>query len=242
MTYIDYIKRFWRSHEEYHFSTTEIALYFHLLEICNVCRWSDTFRRNNSKIGADLGISYRVLVRARNKLKQANLIEFITQNGSPNTTYSIMTFDKIDEVVDEVTDEVAVEVGDEVVDELIKTKTKTKTRTPKPLFDETVFENEELQKHNPQIYPTEQFPVELVEQCLQNDGGWIELTGMALKLKGEQEVRRWVKQFFIEIRAKGECHKSLSDAKGHFVNWMKYQTTDKQNRENNGRRVRKAEI
>ncbi|MDR2084366.1 MAG: hypothetical protein LBP67_05165 [Bacteroidales bacterium] len=123
MNYIELIKGFWRSHEEHSFNTTEVAVYFHLLEICNICHWKNPFKRNNSKIEADLGISFNTLKNARNKLRQAGLIRFETRNGSPNVIYTLSNFD---------------EVGDEVGDEINKTKTKlnkTKLNTLYPLQD-----------------------------------------------------------------------------------------------------------
>lgn len=42
MNYIDLIRSFWRSHEEHSFGVTEIALYFHLVEICNICNWEES--------------------------------------------------------------------------------------------------------------------------------------------------------------------------------------------------------
>lgn len=132
MNYIDQIRGFWRTHEEHSFSTTEIALYFHLVEICNVCQWKNPFKRNNAKIGADLGISYNTLKNARNKLSQAGIIEFKTQNGSPNVIYTLSKFHKVSNEVlivvsGEVGDVGGIKVGNEVLptkDKLNKNKTK----------------------------------------------------------------------------------------------------------------------
>jgi len=125
MNYIELIRGFWRSHEEHSFSTTEIALYFHLLEVCNICSWKNPFKRNNSKIGADLGISFNTLKNSRNRLAQCGLLTFKTANGSPNVIYTLSKFDKVtNEVSTEVNDEVSTEVANEVLptkDKLNKT-------------------------------------------------------------------------------------------------------------------------
>ena len=130
MNYIELINKFWLLHEEHSFCTTEIALFFYLLKINNQCSWKESFRRNNSKIEADLRISFNTMKNARNKLQQSNVIDFKTKNGSSDVSYKI-TLSNFDEVGDEVTievgDEVAIEVGDEVVapkDKLNKTKPK----------------------------------------------------------------------------------------------------------------------
>ncbi len=128
MNYIEQIRGFWRSHEEHSFSTTEVALYFYLLEVCNSCSWKNPFKRNNAKIEADLGISFKTLSTARNKLQQHGLIVLKTRNGYANVDYTLGKFPKVrDEVRDEVKDEVKDEVGDEVrtsKDKLNKNKTK----------------------------------------------------------------------------------------------------------------------
>jgi predicted transcriptional regulator len=103
MNYIELIRDFWRAHEEHSFGTTEVAVYFYLVEVCNICHCKNPFKRNNSKIEADLGISFNTLKNARNRLVQAGLIKFETKNGSPNVIYTLSNFV-------EVTDEVGVEV------------------------------------------------------------------------------------------------------------------------------------
>lgn len=125
MNYIEQIKGFWRSHDVETYPPNVIALYFYLLEVNNKTSWTVSFKRNNSKICADLGISYPTLNNSRNRLKQSGLIDFKTQNGSPNVMYTLKNFLK-------VTDEVGVEVSDEVTNEvgsrLFKTKDKLKPK------------------------------------------------------------------------------------------------------------------
>lgn len=90
MNYIDLIRNFWRCHEEHSFSVTEIALYFHLIEVCNLCSWKNPFKRNNSLIMAHLGIKdRRTLDNARNKLVQARLIKCDKKATNPNVTYGL---------------------------------------------------------------------------------------------------------------------------------------------------------
>lgn len=121
MNYIELIRGFWRSHEEHLFTPTEIAVYFYLVEICNICQWKNPFKRNNAKIGADLSISFNTLKNARNKLQQVGLITFKTTNGSPNVSYTLSNFDK---VTNEVDNEVGVKVDAEVGNEVLPTKDK----------------------------------------------------------------------------------------------------------------------
>lgn len=145
MKYIDYIKLFWRSHDEHSFSTTEIALYFHLLEVCNICRWKNQFKRNNIKIQADLGISYNTLKNARNRLKQSGLIDFQSKNGNANVSYSLSNFD-------EVANEVTNEVGDEVANEVCTSKERLRQR-------------QRLKEIDKEKTPFENFNERLAEEC-----------------------------------------------------------------------------
>lgn len=126
MTYIDYIKNFWLQHNAYSLTVTETALYFYLLETNNLCRWANTFNRNNSKVLADLNIaSLKTLSAARNRLKQVGLIDFKTKNGSANVSYTLVKFTEVGE---QVASEVREQVREQVASELNKTKTKTKTK------------------------------------------------------------------------------------------------------------------
>lgn len=125
MNYIEQIKGFWRSHDVETYPTNVIALYFYLLEVNNKTSWSVSFKRNNSKICADLGISYPTLNNSRNRLKQSGLIDFKTQNGNANVTYTLKEFLK---VTNEVSDEVTNEVTNEVGSRLFKSKDKLKLK------------------------------------------------------------------------------------------------------------------
>jgi hypothetical protein len=125
MNYIEQIKGFWRSHDVETYPTNVIALYFYLLEVNNKTSWSVSFKRNNSKICADLGISYPTLNNSRNRLKQSGIIDFKTQNGNANVTYTLKEFLK---VTNEVTNEVSDEVTNEVGSRLFKSKDKLKLK------------------------------------------------------------------------------------------------------------------
>jgi hypothetical protein len=130
MNYIEQIKGFWRSHDVETYPTNVIALYFYLLEVNNKTSWSVSFKRNNAKICADLGISYPTLNNSRNRLKQSGIIDFKTQNGNANVTYTLKNFLKVsDEVTNEVSDEVTNEVGSRLFESKDKLKRKTKTKT-----------------------------------------------------------------------------------------------------------------
>ena len=144
MNYINAINNFWSMNEVYSFSPTEIALYFYLLRVNNLCSWKQYFNHNNYKVMASINVKdLRTLSNARNKLKQAGLIDFRTRNGSAEANYSLFTsanyaeveeknsnyksktYAKNAEVSAQVSEQVYVEVSAEVFpskDKLNKTK------------------------------------------------------------------------------------------------------------------------
>jgi hypothetical protein len=90
MNYIHQIKGFWNKQEVNQLGTSEIAMYFHLLEIWNKTNWLDTFRRNNYKLMADLDIrSYKTLQGVRYKLQLAGILKFTQRNGDANVEYEM---------------------------------------------------------------------------------------------------------------------------------------------------------
>jgi hypothetical protein len=76
LNYIELINQFWTCHKENCFSTSEIALYFHLLNTANSLGWKNPFREANMVICAVLNISEPTLQRCRDRLVRAGLIEF----------------------------------------------------------------------------------------------------------------------------------------------------------------------
>lgn len=129
MNYIEQIRGFWRLQEIECFPPNTIAIYFYLLEVNNKVSWSASFKRNNSKICADLGISFPTLSNSRNRLKQSGILDFKTQSGNANVTYSLKDFLKVtNEVSVEVGSEVSVEVGSKLLPTKDKLKQKTKLK------------------------------------------------------------------------------------------------------------------
>lgn len=146
MTYIDLANNFWLRKEEFGLTTLDVALYFYLLNWNNRLNWCPNFKRRNNVVMADLDISFKTLQGSRDRLKQANLIDFKTSTGVGNVDYAIIrtnkkeatssatsasTFGKIPEVRDEVSAEVRDEVGMRLVQTINKSKIKTKSKTIK---------------------------------------------------------------------------------------------------------------
>lgn len=147
MMYSD--KNFWTLQNSYQLGVTEIALYFYLVEVSNVCGWIGTFKRSNSKICADLSISFRTLQSARDRLKQIGILDFKTRNGDANVTY---TFAKFAKVSAEVSAKVSAEVSAEIIKNKNKNKVKKDTtnvvskKATKPLFSLDFISDENFKK------------------------------------------------------------------------------------------------
>ena len=91
MNYINLINNFWLLSEEYDFRPIDIALYFFLLKVANGLSWKPSFRRNNREIMEKFNISsHHTFNDARNRLKNAGLIDYKTYNGKKYSTYTII--------------------------------------------------------------------------------------------------------------------------------------------------------
>ena len=168
MNYIELINQFWTANEEHSFRTVDMALYFYILKVNNDCSWKESFKRNNRKIEVDLNISFNTLKESRNRLKNANLIDFKTTNGDGNVSY---TLSKIDKVTNEVSSEVANEVLTRSVpskDKLNKTKLK-QDNTPLPPKGEKESDNNSWKKSF-EIYLTD---LRTAYKAILNDFEWL---------------------------------------------------------------------
>ena len=95
MNYIEQIKGFWIAQDVHQLGTSEIALYFYLLEVCNKTGWTGTFNRNNYKVMTDLSIrSYKTLQSIRDKLSNAEVLVFVQKNGEANVSYKLIELGK----------------------------------------------------------------------------------------------------------------------------------------------------
>lgn len=95
MNYIELLNNFWRLNKEYSFTPNEKALYFTLLNKCNELHWKNPFNQSSEYLAVDSGMSISAIQKARNILKQLNLIDFKPGNGRrSNTVYKIINVEK----------------------------------------------------------------------------------------------------------------------------------------------------
>jgi hypothetical protein len=94
MSYIDFINSFWLMDEQKEFALSETRLYFFLLHLANRFFWKmEWFEYGDEKMQATVGISAGALRTARNRLKEANLIDFVAggKGFRVRTRYQILT-------------------------------------------------------------------------------------------------------------------------------------------------------
>lgn len=92
MNLFDLINNFWRVDELKNFSGNETRLYFFLLHLANRSFWPEWFEYADERMVANANISRQVLKSSRNRLKEAELIEFIAGGGfRVKSKYRILT-------------------------------------------------------------------------------------------------------------------------------------------------------
>lgn len=89
MTYIDLINRFWEDYRVKKFSDIDTAIYFFLLNECNIRRWLNPFELQTRNVEMCIGVSRKTIGEARNRLKQRGIIDFVEAQGRGPTTYLI---------------------------------------------------------------------------------------------------------------------------------------------------------
>jgi len=99
MNYIELINQFWQCDIEHSFNGSETRLYFYLLHTCNSLRWKNPFTHSDAHLAAVSGMSVNTLKTARNRLKQAGLLEFTPgsqgRGQSHKALYKLSIFDTI---------------------------------------------------------------------------------------------------------------------------------------------------
>ncbi|MGI4871365.1 MAG: hypothetical protein ACRYFX_09320 [Janthinobacterium lividum] len=72
------------------FSALEADLFYELVALCNERSWPTEFQYSNPLLCATLGISEKSLISARNRLKQAGLLEFTSGHKRSPTVYRFL--------------------------------------------------------------------------------------------------------------------------------------------------------
>lgn len=85
MKYINLVNEFWRQNAIEPFSPTDIAVYFYLLNQCNLRHWENPFAITSHQIELALGITRKTVLASRKRLEKRGLLTVETQRHRPMT-------------------------------------------------------------------------------------------------------------------------------------------------------------
>lgn len=92
MNLFDLLANFWRVDERENFSGNETRLYFYLIHLANRLYWPEWIEYPNKRIAANANISLQVLKSARERLRGAGLLDYVSGGGHRvKTKYRILT-------------------------------------------------------------------------------------------------------------------------------------------------------
>lgn len=92
MNLFDLIANFWRLDEQKNFSGNETRLYFFLIHLTNRSFWPEWIEFADKRMVANANISLQVLKSARERLQEAELLDFVSGGGfRVKTKYRILT-------------------------------------------------------------------------------------------------------------------------------------------------------
>jgi hypothetical protein len=118
------------------FSCTEADLFYELVALCNERSWPTEFQYSNPLLCATLGISEKSLISARNRLKQAGLLEFTSGHKRSPTVYRFLDPDaeiplpQVSQSGSQRGSQSGTHTGSQSGTSINKEKTKRKTNTP----------------------------------------------------------------------------------------------------------------
>ena len=91
MNLFDLLSNFWRVDEQKNFSGNETRLYFFLVHLANRSFWVEWLEYADKKLIVNVGFSLQVLKSARERLKEAELLDFVVGGGyRVKTKYRIL--------------------------------------------------------------------------------------------------------------------------------------------------------
>ena len=92
MNLFDLLANFWRVDEQKNFAGNETRLFFFLIHLANRSFWPEWIEFADKKMVVNANISLQVLKSARERLKEAGLLNYIPGGGfRVKTKYQILT-------------------------------------------------------------------------------------------------------------------------------------------------------
>ena len=92
MNLFELLANFWRVDEQKNFTGNETRLYFFLIHLANRSFWAEWIEFADKRMAANANISLQVLKSARERLKEAELLNYTPGGGyRVKTKYQILT-------------------------------------------------------------------------------------------------------------------------------------------------------
>ena len=204
MNYIAEINSFYDWLETNSLSTSAIVLWHALMHINNKSRWIKEFGVASSVLCVKTGLSERTIRNARNELKQKGRIEWKTRGGNKAAIYQLIPLSATN--ADSVTDIASDTLSDNASD------------TTSALYKQnntihSIYLNGEEKVLSGYLFET-------LNKILA-DQSYLEMMCMNYRIPDLEQVSNYLKQFFIDLSARGDIYKDEKDAKYHFANWLK---------------------
>jgi len=123
--------QFWALNRERSFSANEGMLYFALLDISNSLGWKNPFNQSNRNLCTQCNFSEKTLIKARNYLKQSDLIDFKSDVGRRNNTVYEIKYCKIYSISNSISDSISGSISDSILGKNSPDNTKHKLNKTK---------------------------------------------------------------------------------------------------------------
>jgi hypothetical protein len=127
------------------FSCIEADLFYELVALCNERNWPTEFQYSNPLLCATLGVSEKSLISARNRLKQAGLLEFTSGHKRSPTVYRFLDPDaeiplpQVSQSGTHTGSQSGTHSGSQSGTSINKEKTKRKTKPPADAGESEIF-------------------------------------------------------------------------------------------------------
>lgn len=209
------MQRFWRENEYEPFSTTEIALYFFLIDRANSRRWQMPFKCPTSVISTAIQVTRQTVVNARESLRARNLIIYTKGTGKgSHPLYSLVFTDNLTECLpNELTGTLPVGSTVDLSDSL----------TPYNIEDRN---NKDKNYSLIKTGDVKILSLEELEALLVNDEPWLrEIISLLSPSRQIElpELKSYLCNFFRYLRCQGTKGREEDDCRRYFVNWIKKQ-------------------
>lgn len=248
MSYIGLINHFWELDQEWQFSSHETRLYFLLLQKANRLKWAESPKISIETMTHLLGVSDKQVVRkAQTRLKEAGLIDYISQPGRGRKTEYVICESK--ETTSKRADKTVGKRVGKTVDKMGENSTLKPTvldkRVDKRGANPTLLHllnyninnkdvvveynndnNAESSEKNNGISPektyVELLDVDAATEALRHDQIWLEAECMKHDVE-PSDIIALLDKFPAHCRGMGEDRKTLQRFKFHFDHLLRKQ-------------------